>query len=79
MYTSREEEQTEKIVKIRNHNFEKVNNFKYLGSIITERNEILAELKERIAAGNKTYYSSYNMLKNKNISRKNKKKTSTKQ
>ena len=71
--TSKEEAQTESVIKVRNHNFEKVNNFKYLGATITEHNEILAEIKERITAGNKAYYSSYNMLKNKNISRKTKK------
>ena len=71
--TSKEEAQTENVIKVRNHNFEKVNNFKYLGATITENNEILAEIKERITAGNKAYYSSHNMLKNKNISRKTKK------
>ena len=45
----------------------------HLGATITENNEILAEIKERITAGNKAYYSSHNMLKNKNISRKTKK------
>ena len=71
--TSKEEAQTENVIKVRNHTFEKVNNFKYLGATITENNEILAEIKERITAGNKAYYSSHNMLKNKNISRKTKK------
>ena len=71
--TSKEEAQTENVIKVRNHNLEQVNNFKYLGATITENNEILAEIKERITAGNKAYYSSYNMLKNKNISRKTKK------
>ena len=33
---------------------------------------MLAEIKERITAGNKAYYSSYNLLKNKNITRKTK-------
>ena len=39
MYMLREVGQTEEIFKIRTHNFEKVNNFKYLGSTITEDNE----------------------------------------
>ena len=71
--TSKEEAQTENVIKVRNHTFEKVNNFKYLGATITENNEILAEIKARITACNKAYYSSHNMLKNKNISRKTKK------
>lgn len=70
--TSKEETQMENVIKVRNHNFEKVNNFKYLGATITANNDILEEVKQRITAGNKAYYSSYNMLKNKNISRKTK-------
>jgi hypothetical protein len=33
--------------------FEEVTNFKYLGSLITRKNEIGEEIKMRIAAGNR--------------------------
>jgi hypothetical protein len=36
--------------------FEEVINFKYLGSLITRKNEIGEEIKMRIAAGNRCYY-----------------------
>lgn len=51
--------------------YERVAQFKYLGGIITENNERLAEIKARLAAGNRCYYSFQNLLKtsliNKNL------------
>jgi hypothetical protein len=35
--------------------FEEVSNFKYLGSLITRKNEIGEEIKMRTAAGNQCY------------------------
>ena len=60
-------------IKIRNQTFEKVNQFKYLGSLLNERNELIIEIKERISAGNRAYFSSQKILKNKNITRETKK------
>jgi hypothetical protein len=36
--------------------FEEVANFKYLGSLITRKNETGEEIKMRTAAGNRCYY-----------------------
>ena len=47
MHMSREVAQTEEILKIRNHNFEKVNNFKYLGSTVTKVNDIISRNKRK--------------------------------
>ena len=71
--TLEREERTGEDIKIRNQTFEKVNQFKYLGSILNERNELMIEIKERISAGNRAYFSSQNILKNKNITRETKK------
>ena len=75
MTMSREErgKESSKNLEIRNYIFEKVNQFKYLGSVIHENNDLLIEIKERIAAGNKAYFSCNNMLKSKNINRNTKK------
>jgi hypothetical protein len=40
-----------------NYNFQKVSEFKHLGSLITERNETSIEFKARIAAGSRCYYA----------------------
>ena len=67
--TLEREEMTDEDIKIRNQTFEKVNQFKYLGSLLTERNELIIEIKERISAGNRAYFRSQKILKNKNITR----------
>jgi len=36
--------------------FEQVNSFKYLGSMVNTDNSIEEEIKERIAAGNRAYH-----------------------
>jgi hypothetical protein len=53
--------------------FEKVPTFKYLGSLISEQNDNTLEIKERIAAGNRAYFSTIHLLKSKSLSRKHKK------
>lgn len=55
------------------YSFENVACFKYLGSILTENNETLLEIKERIKAGNKAYFSLQHLLKSRLISRRSKK------
>ena len=62
-----------KTLKLGTRLLEKVNQFKYLGSILNERNELIIEIKERISAGNRAYFSSQKILKNKNITRETKK------
>ena len=47
---------------------EYVQQFKYLGSIITSKNEIKTEVEARINAANKCYYSILNILKKRSIS-----------
>ena len=59
--------------KTKNRTFERVDTFKYLGSSLNERNEILPEIKERIAAGNRAYFSLQNVFRSKNISKRTKK------
>jgi hypothetical protein len=53
---------------IGNYNFQ-VSEFKYLGSLITERNETSIEIKARIAAGSKCYCALQPLLRSKLISR----------
>jgi sorting nexin-29 len=54
------------------YSFERVQSFKYLGSLLTESNENSLEIKERIKAGNKAYYSMQHLLKSRLLSRKSK-------
>jgi hypothetical protein len=39
-----------------NYKFEKVHMFKYLGSLVTDKNDVSVEIKNRIGLGNKCYY-----------------------
>jgi hypothetical protein len=44
------------ILNIGRFNFKKVQQFKYLGTIVTENNDIAKEIAARIQTGNKCYY-----------------------
>ena len=44
-------------IKIGNNSYERVNTFKYLGSLLTNQNSIQEEIKCRLKAGNSCYYS----------------------
>jgi len=57
-------------LKIKNYKFERVENFKYLGVILTEDNNYQTDLQERIKNANKTYFMLQKFFKNKNISKK---------
>jgi len=57
-------------LKIKNYNFERVENFKYLGVILNEDNNNQIDLQERIKNANKTYFMLQQFFKNKNISKK---------
>jgi len=58
-----------KSINIENKEFEHVKSFKYLGSTVNTDNTIEAELKERIALGNKAFFANKNMFQSKLISR----------
>ena len=44
-------------IKISSNSYDKVNTFKYLGSLFTNQNSIQEEIKCRLKAGNSCYYS----------------------
>ena len=45
-----------------NSNFERVEEFKYLGTTLTNQNSIPEEIKSRLRSGNACYYSVQNLL-----------------
>jgi hypothetical protein len=48
---------------INNHNIEKIMEFKYLGSLLSNnKNNITAEINHRILLGNRCYYELRNLL-----------------
>jgi len=49
-------------IKIDNSSFERVEEFKYLGTILTNKNSIQGEIKGRLKSGNACYYSVQNLL-----------------
>jgi len=49
-------------MKIDNRSFEMVEQFKYLGTTLTNRNSIQDEIKNRLKSGNACYYSVQNLL-----------------
>jgi hypothetical protein len=59
----------EKHLQVNNCEFERVGEFKYLGSLITGNNDNNTEIKARIMAGNKSYYSVLPLLRSKALSR----------
>ena len=49
-------------VKIDNSSIERVEEFKYLGTTLTNQNSIQEEIKSRLKLGNACYYSVLNLL-----------------
>jgi len=49
-------------VRIDNSTFERVEEFKYLGTILTNQNSIPEEIKSRLKSGNACYHSVQNLL-----------------
>lgn len=66
---SRTKADTGKYITIEDYSFERVPQFKYLGSIITEDNNTSVEIKARIAAANKSYYALLPLLSASAVSR----------
>jgi F0F1-type ATP synthase alpha subunit len=54
---------------IGNHNFEVVEEFKYLGTLINTKNNVSEEIKKIIIAANRSYHGLYKILKSKYITR----------
>ena len=57
-------------VRIDNSTFERVEEFKYLGTTLTIQNSIREELKSRLRSGNACYHSVQNFLSSRLLSRK---------
>jgi hypothetical protein len=49
-------------MKIDNSSFERVEEFKYLGTTLTNRNSIQGEIRSRLKPGNACYHSMQNLL-----------------
>ena len=55
--------------KIGSNSYEKVETFKYLGSLLTNQNSIQGEIKCRLKAGNSCYYSVQTILSSQLLSK----------
>ena len=56
-------------VRIDNSTFERVEEFKYLGTILTNQNSIAKEIKIRLRSGNACYHSVENILSSRLLSK----------
>jgi hypothetical protein len=57
-------------IRIANESFENVEKFRYMGTTLTNQNDIPDELKSRVNSGNACYYSVQNLLSSRLISKK---------
>ena len=57
-------------MKIDNRSIERVKEFKYLGTTLTNKNSIQEEIKSRLKVGNACYYSVQNLLSSSLLSKK---------
>jgi len=56
-------------VRMDNSNFERMEEFKYLGTTLTNQNAIQEEIKSRLRSGNVCYYSVQNLLSSRLLSK----------
>ena len=56
-------------VRIDNSTFERVEEFKYLGTTLTTQNSIAEEIKSRLRSGNACYHSVQNLLSSRLLSK----------
>ena len=56
-------------VRIDNSTFERMEEFKYLGTTLTNKNSILEEMKSRLRSGNACYHSVQNLLSSRLLSK----------
>lgn len=68
-YMTSDARQTNPTIQVGNYIFEKVNKFKYLGSVITTNNNLSQEVIQRLASANKSYYK---LMKNRSLPRQTK-------
>jgi sorting nexin-29 len=59
-------------IKVNNKSFERVEEFKYLGTILTNRNAIHEEIKSRLKSGNACCHSVQNLLSSRLLSKNTK-------
>ena len=57
-------------MKTDNSSIERVEEFKYLGKTLTNKNSIREEIKSRLKVGNACYYSVQNLLSSSSLSKK---------
>jgi len=57
-------------MKIDNSSIERVEEFKYLGTMLTNKNSIQEKIKSRLKVGNACYYSVQNLLSSSLLSKK---------
>ena len=56
-------------IKTDNRSFERAEEFKYLGTTLTNQNSIQEEIKNKLKSGNACYYSVQNLLSSRLLSR----------
>jgi UDP-galactopyranose mutase len=56
-------------IRIDNNSFERVEEFKYLGTTLTYQNSIQEDVKSRLKSGNACYYSVQNLLSSRLLSK----------
>ena len=70
MICGNKKKNVENVFKVKHMTFERVNSFKYLGTLTTTLNDTSAQINNRITLVNRSHFGMMNMLKAKNINRK---------